>query len=535
MVDHDVYYNWTGSMEENFGGNHVANIEYKDQTFPLSHEGHASWTTDNLLENTRDRGSTGKGNIRDWINDYTCHPTCTLIHLGTNDCFRKDTVTSTVAQLAQLIDVLKDNFNTTILLAVPIRSCLELVDQYATFIPTLADPSRRVFIVRQDTEDDGFPMVYREDLFDTVHPNSNGEKKMAAKWFAAMAKHCLPEGTVPYLDSPVTSTTTPFDESISRSVLEDADCFLEVGDPIRQVGVGANMSSWRSYLWRDMVTSGIQLGTVDGLVSGSIQSDATHAGLNVEWYTRRPGYMDILVDSNMPVWPEASRAGDESEMNSCRPMCAIIQVGTDEACSSRAASSTLAALDAMISAVQKSTDSTVLLATPMWTQCCGTGPFLASMIPALLRGRKRVYIVDMPDGLDDDLSEGDGQNSEVGVDVTSEGAACASTLQRDEKLAAHLWLAIERHCILQVPDTTTTAGATTLGTTTVPDIVTATTSTPDSDLAGDVLTTTTSAVDGSLIGNEDGSAWPAQGFPGFILVTIFLLRRLYFGNCFYSD
>merc|ERR1712019_26707 len=152
--------------------------DYKGQSFPRNHEGHDGWTVDGILRS-----------INRWIPTYQCKPTCVTVHLGTNDIRLNQSVSSTMSELGQLIDVLKKSgADPTILLAVPIPSCkFKTQPQLLGEIPRLGDSSRKVHIVHMDKI--GFDP--RQDAFDGCHPNDSGEKKMAAKWFEAIAQHCV--------------------------------------------------------------------------------------------------------------------------------------------------------------------------------------------------------------------------------------------------------------------------------------------------------------------------------------------------------
>merc|ERR1719277_2740148 len=83
MVDEGMNYSWVGSMTEHAGGKPSSRLhrDYRGLRFPTRHEGHGSWTIDDILHNVEDRGTTGSGNIQQWLEEYECMPTCTLIHL----------------------------------------------------------------------------------------------------------------------------------------------------------------------------------------------------------------------------------------------------------------------------------------------------------------------------------------------------------------------------------------------------------------------------------------------------------------------
>ena len=83
--------------------------------------------------------------------------------------------------------------HSTVLLAQPIpcfhphdATCYARIKAIADLVPSLANESAGVFIVDQF---DGFLPV--DMLADGVHPNANGEHKMAMKWFKAISRHCI--------------------------------------------------------------------------------------------------------------------------------------------------------------------------------------------------------------------------------------------------------------------------------------------------------------------------------------------------------
>ena len=184
LVDADIEFDFVGSLSANYGGNPNW-VAYKGQTFDPDHEGHWGWCAENIL-----RGIKGqrKNNLKNWLDEYT--PDIVLIHIGTNDIYRSQSHKSTVKDLNGMIKILRaDNPNVVILLAqliplnrdgivVPIG---DLNKRISSFAAEMSEPGSPVFAVNQYT---GFSVA--ADTYDGIHPNKNGEEKMAARWFEAL-------------------------------------------------------------------------------------------------------------------------------------------------------------------------------------------------------------------------------------------------------------------------------------------------------------------------------------------------------------
>ncbi|MDB9524843.1 cadherin-like domain-containing protein, partial [Oscillatoria sp. CS-180] len=167
-------------------GNHDDENPYSD--FDLDHEGHWGWTADEILSGdpTPESGS-GSGTLAEWLTGYT--PDVVLMHLGTNDMFRNDTVETALADLQNVIEQLRlDNPNVTVLLAQVIPttgnrddrlvSLNEAIPQFAADNSTV---DSQIVVVDQYA---GFDAA--TDTYDGVHPNESGEAKIAQNWFNAL-------------------------------------------------------------------------------------------------------------------------------------------------------------------------------------------------------------------------------------------------------------------------------------------------------------------------------------------------------------
>ena len=112
-----------------------------------------------------------------------------MIHLGTNDIHQGQSISSTRAELERIIDEMREiNSDLVILIAQIIPGNIRNKNQIwklnqAILKLGVEKSSTRspVFVVNQWT---GFDYVV--DTYDGVHPNENGEKKMAHKWYKAL-------------------------------------------------------------------------------------------------------------------------------------------------------------------------------------------------------------------------------------------------------------------------------------------------------------------------------------------------------------
>ena len=150
------------------------------QDFDMDHEGHWGWRADELLNS-----------LPGWLNGYD--PDIVLMHVGTNDAFQGNSTSSTISELSQIIDVIRnDNPNVVILFAqlIPATSSLSQIIDLNNNIPGLASSKNTsqspVVVVDKYT---GFDA--NADTWDGVHPNDTGEQKMSDKWYNAMLPFLL--------------------------------------------------------------------------------------------------------------------------------------------------------------------------------------------------------------------------------------------------------------------------------------------------------------------------------------------------------
>ncbi|RYG43439.1 MAG: hypothetical protein EOO01_21315 [Chitinophagaceae bacterium] len=191
---HAAHYNvdFVGSWDKHHMGGNVP-----DPDFDMDHDGHSGWTTHQILEPPD--WDKHRGNIDQWLEEIS--PDIVLIELGTNDVFQCVPIPAAMNDLSVMIDKLRAKNNKVRILVAQIPP---LGDQWAEkklcgtdtaygavvkmFNAAVAGMARMkgtdlspVVIVDQFTGVD--PAV---DMYDDIHPNEKGEKKMAERWFKAM-------------------------------------------------------------------------------------------------------------------------------------------------------------------------------------------------------------------------------------------------------------------------------------------------------------------------------------------------------------
>ena len=159
--------------------------DYKGQRFPEKNEGHSGWRADQILEGL----PNGERGLDEWIKGY--RPDIALIHLGTNDIYQKQTPASTRDEIEQIIIKLRArNPHIKILLAkiIPMRmdSAVPRLNQLlAQLAIKLNNANSPVFSVDMYS---GFS-IYTDMQKDKIHPNAQGEEKMAKRWFDALVRY----------------------------------------------------------------------------------------------------------------------------------------------------------------------------------------------------------------------------------------------------------------------------------------------------------------------------------------------------------
>jgi len=163
---------FVGSLNSNY-----PDVSPPDPDFDLDHEGHWGQRADEILVN-----------IEGWASTY--QPDIALIHLGTNDLIQGQSISTTIAEIRQIIDELRDaKSDIHIYLAKLIPTTKngiqnDIID-FNNQIPGLANSKNTaqspIVVVDQWS---GFDV--NDDTFDTIHPDESGENKMASQWYTSL-------------------------------------------------------------------------------------------------------------------------------------------------------------------------------------------------------------------------------------------------------------------------------------------------------------------------------------------------------------
>jgi len=165
--------------------------------FDMDHEGHSGWTFEDILHPPS--WDSTRGDLHQWIRSYM--PSIVLIELGTNDIFHCRKPKEMFRDLDTILSLLRNkNGHVKIFLAqIPplgaqwsdkklcgndtsyssaIMNLNSKIVDYAKGRSTVSSP---VIVVDQFTG-----VGPAKDMFDDIHPNTRGEKKMAERWFNAV-------------------------------------------------------------------------------------------------------------------------------------------------------------------------------------------------------------------------------------------------------------------------------------------------------------------------------------------------------------
>ena len=184
MIETGIDFDFVGSLSSSTGFNPDHPPE-SSRTFDHDHEGHSSWSIDHILHG-HPKGEGQK--LSEWLKAYT--PDIALVHLGTNDMIASESTSSAADKLRQVIEALRsDNPNVIVLLAklIPVtppdinRRIDELNERIGSIAKEMSSAASPVIVVDLNSEFDA-----KADMYDGLHPNESGERKMADKWFEAL-------------------------------------------------------------------------------------------------------------------------------------------------------------------------------------------------------------------------------------------------------------------------------------------------------------------------------------------------------------
>lgn len=174
LLDSGIEFDLVGGLTENKKGSPKF-PDYQGVVFDRDHQGHWGYTADEILTL-----------LPNALLKYDAD--VVLIHLGTNDIFKRQSTDSTIDELEKIVRVLRlDNPAITIFLAepIPVNGYPAEIKQLGAAIrdlaPRLHQHRSPVILVNQAA---GFSVS--KDTYDGIHPNATGEEKLASKWFEAI-------------------------------------------------------------------------------------------------------------------------------------------------------------------------------------------------------------------------------------------------------------------------------------------------------------------------------------------------------------
>jgi len=142
--------------------------------FDLDHEGHGGWEAGEVEQK-----------LPYWLDNYET-PDIVLLHLGTNDIARNQSVSSTINEIDNIINILRErNSHIVILLAEIIPMRRKDVSEYNRAVRSFAarkNSSNSPVVTVDQTE--GYNPF--DDSRDNYHPNEQGEEIMANHWYVAL-------------------------------------------------------------------------------------------------------------------------------------------------------------------------------------------------------------------------------------------------------------------------------------------------------------------------------------------------------------
>lgn len=171
LAEKQIAIDFVGAQNTNFKGNPDFPTD-----FDRNHEGHWGLRTDEVLSKLPSR-----------LEHYSAD--VALIHLGTNDCLSNEPIDQIVDELKQVVEVLRtDNPEIDIVFS-PLgqttwhaKPCLARVNRaLPTLAKRLTTPKSRVVLTPTEQ-----PVLSAEHLFDGLHPNAHGEKRLAKAWLEAI-------------------------------------------------------------------------------------------------------------------------------------------------------------------------------------------------------------------------------------------------------------------------------------------------------------------------------------------------------------
>ena len=179
LVDAGASFDLVGSLKVGFEGD-ADWADYKGKPFDRDHEGHWGWKTSDI-----------RAKLPEWLAGYT--PDVALVLLGSNDPGAKMTPDDTKNEMGQIIELLRGkNAKVTVLLAAPFHEWKPFADvrlkyqELAKEKATKESPVEFVDLSKGWVSD---PKAAGTHTVDWVHPNPDGDAKLASGWLEALKPH----------------------------------------------------------------------------------------------------------------------------------------------------------------------------------------------------------------------------------------------------------------------------------------------------------------------------------------------------------
>jgi len=171
LAEKNIAVDFVGTQNSNYEGN----PDFPED-FDKNHQGRWGWRSDEVL-----------AELPEWLTHYDAD--VALIHLGTNDCLKNQAVPETLDELQQIVHVLRTS-NSSIDIAFSTLGptswqefgCLAKINQGLLQLQSkLSTTDSQIIVVSPDQEFD-----IASELYDGLHPNAAGEKKLAKMWLKAI-------------------------------------------------------------------------------------------------------------------------------------------------------------------------------------------------------------------------------------------------------------------------------------------------------------------------------------------------------------
>lgn len=265
LIDEGIDFEFVGSVNSApvSGGAMNSWPPYQGHTFDDSHEGHSGWKSYDILNESP--WNPGAGNIYSWLWAYT--PDMVLLHIGTNDLTHLSAQESAdyIIQIIQAIQA--DNPNVVVFLAKIIpregfyNEVLALNSLMESVAESAATATSCIRVVDHYSDFDLWA-----DTYDGIHPNRNGDVKMAQRWTAAIVEHLDEnEGNCGTFAVDCSSL------DVNLSITKDINCYGGHNGEIKAQVSGATAPY--QYQW----SNGEQTAMIDGLYAGDYTLTLTDA------------------------------------------------------------------------------------------------------------------------------------------------------------------------------------------------------------------------------------------------------------------